>query len=353
MKILIIRFSSLGDVILTSSVFEALNKEGIKIHFLTLKNWEELYKNDLRIDKLITVEKEKIKTLNGIKKLSQDLNRENYDYVVDLHNTLKTRILSLFLKSKTVTYKKSSLLRRLMLTFKPFKAKWLFVPELYAETFKKLGIKIKNPRPSIPLTKEEIEKALRISPKEPFIVIAPGAKWKTKRYPIEKFVEVAKLLKEKGFQTVSIGGKEEQDLGKILNQKAQTINLCGKLSIRESLSVIRISKGVISNDSAVTHMARAVKTKVLTLFGPTHPAFGFAPAEDEGKAITLNLPCSPCSLHGKTRCKKQVCFEIPPEKVVEEMMTLVPGAGIEPARACAQGILSPSRLPVPPPGQNG
>ena len=320
MKILIIRFSSLGDVILTSSILSPLKEKGIEVDLLTLEPWGGIFRHDKRLSKIIEVKKEHIKTLKGIKELAEKLNANKYDYVFDLHNNLRSRILSLYLKPKVFRYKKSSLLRRLMLIFKPLKSKWLFVPELYAETFRKIGIEIKNPRPYIPITPKEQKEVSKLLPQTPFAVIAPGAKWKTKRYPTEKFAKASRLLNEKGFNVVVIGGKEDYQLGESIKNNSNAVNLCGKLSIRQSLTAISLSKGVISNDSAVVHMARAVKTPVVAIFGPTHPAFGFAPAPDEGITITKNLPCSPCSLHGKTKCKERKCFDINPEKIVENLL---------------------------------
>lgn len=323
MKVLIIRFSSLGDVILTSSVFLPLKEAGIEIDLLTLKPWGEIFKNDSRLSKVVEVEKKEVKTLQGLKKLAKKLNENRYDYIFDLHNNLRSRILSLFLEARVFRYKKSSLLRRLMLIFKPFKSKWLFVPQLYAETFKKIGIEIKNPRPSIPLSQQEVSKIFPLIPQKPFIVIAPGAKWEGKRYPVKKFAEISRLLNKKGFSVAVVGGKEDYHLGEKISENSNAVNLCGKLTLRESLAVISQAKGAISNDSAVVHMARAVKTPVAVIFGPTHPAFGFAPAPDEGIVITKNLPCSPCSLHGKTECKRKECFNITPEVVVENLMKIV------------------------------
>ncbi|ADY72894.1 glycosyl transferase family 9 [Desulfurobacterium thermolithotrophum DSM 11699] len=321
MRILIIRFSSLGDVILVSSVFNSLREKGIEIDLLTYKPFGEVFKGDYRVNKVIEVEKRKYKNLKSLKKLSEKL--KDYDYGFDLHGNLRTFFLSRYLPFPVFKYSKKSILRRLMITFKPFKAKWLYVPKMYAETFKKIGVEIENPRPEIPIFHHEVEKVKELLPKSNFAVIAPGARWKTKRYPEENFREIIKILERKDIKTVIVGGKEEKDIGEKLSLETGAINLCGKLSIRESLSVLSLSRGVISNDSAVVHMARAVKKPVIAIFGPTHPAFGFAPYEDEGKAITRNLPCSPCSLHGKTKCKERKCFEIPPSKIVSEFISLV------------------------------
>jgi len=322
MRILVIRLSSLGDVILTSSVFPELKKRGIKADLLTFKPFGELFKGQPFINRVIEVEKEELKGLKEIRKLAESLT--DYDFAFDLHDVLRTKILRHFLKCKIFTYRKRGLLRRLMTVFKPLKAKWLFVPKLYAEPFKKIGVEIENPRPYLKVDRQSLKKVEKLLPKgKEVVVLAPGARWPNKEYPIERFKRITELLHKEGFKVVALGGEKERGKGKVLEETG-ALNLCGELSLKESLALISKCNLVISNDSAAVHMARAVRTKVLALFGPTHPAFGFAPFKDEGKALTLNLPCCPCSLHGKrVRCKEKRCFKIPPEKVVKEGLKLL------------------------------
>ncbi len=322
MRLLLIRFSSLGDVILTSSLLSPLWEKGISVDLLTFKPYGEVFKGDKRLRNVFQIERETLRSLPSLKLLAEKIDTQNYDYIVDLHKNLRTFFLKRLSKTPWVTFKKKSFLRRLMVLFKPFKAKWLYVPSLYAETLSKLGIEIENPTPYIPVTEEETKKIRKLLPASPFIVVAPGARWEGKMYPIKKFREVAEHLKKSGYSVIAIGGKEDLKLGEEITRNIG-INLCGKLSLRESLTVVKLSKGVISNDSAAVHMARAVKTPVVAIFGPTHPAFGFAPSEEEGKVLTLNLPCSPCSLHGRTTCKERKCFDIPPERIVEKMLSLI------------------------------
>ena len=321
MRILLVRLSSLGDVILVSSVLSPLREKGVEVDLLTYRPFGEVFKGDKRLRKVIEVDKKNFKSLSSIRSLAESL--KGYDYGFDLHGILKTYLLSKYLPFPVFRYKKSSLLRRLMVIFKPFRAKWLYVPEMYSEVFRKVGIEIENPRPELHISPYEIKKVKEFVPLKEFAVVAPGARWKTKRYPEEKFRNVIELLKLRRIQSVIVGGKEEEETGKKLSSETGTVNLCGRLSIRESLSVISLSIGVISNDSAVVHMARAVKKPVVAIFGSTHPALGFAPYPDEGIAITRNLPCSPCSLHGKTKCKNRKCFEIPAEEVVSKFLSLV------------------------------
>ncbi|RKQ63376.1 ADP-heptose:LPS heptosyltransferase [Thermovibrio guaymasensis] len=321
MKVLLIRFSSLGDVILVSSVLPALKEKRIKVDLLTFKPFGELFKGHPFLNKVIEVERKDLKTLKGIKALSEEL--QEYDSAFDLHDTLRTKILRRYLNFPVFTYKKKSFLRRLMVIFKPFKAKGLFVPELYAEVFRNIGVEIKKPRPYLKVDEVALKKLKSLlGESKNLIAVAPGARWESKTYPLGKFKEIVKNLRKLGFAPVIVGGKEERSKGEILKREG-AVNFCGELSLKESLALISICRGVVSNDSAVVHMARAVKTPVVSIFGPTHPSFGFAPYPDEGKALTLNLPCSPCSLHGKTKCKNRKCFEIPPERVVEELLTVI------------------------------
>jgi ADP-heptose:LPS heptosyltransferase len=321
MRILLVRLSSLGDVILVSSVLSPLREKGVEVDLLTYKPFGNVFKEDERLRRVIEIDKKDFKNLSSIRSLAESL--KGYDYGFDLHGILKTHLLGKYLPFPVFRYKKRTFLRRLMVVFKPFRAKWLYVPEMYSEVFGKIGIEIENPRPELYISPYEVEKVKEFVPFKGFVVVAPGARWKTKRYPEEKFRNVIELLKSIGIQSVIVGGKEEEEIGKKLSSETGTVNLCGRLSIRESLSVISLSLGVISNDSAVVHMARAVKRPVVAIFGPTHPAFGFAPYPDEGVAVTRNLPCSPCSLHGRTRCKNRKCFEIPPEEVVSKFLSLV------------------------------
>ena len=321
-NILIIRLSSLGDVILVSSVLDSLYKR-FHIDILTYGEYANIFAYDKRVRKVLSAKKTDFKSISSIKSLAFSLNGKNYDYVFDLHATLKTHLLSFFLKPKVFRYNKRVLLRRLMVLFKPFKSKWLYVPDLYADVFKNVNVNIKNPRPRIFLPKVNAENLI---PKKPFVVISPGARWETKRYPLGRFVGLGRIFLKDGFNVVAIGGRGEEELGKPF-EYAGMFNLVGKLSVLESMAVMREASCVISNDSANVHMARGVKTPVISIFGPTHPAFGFAPFSDEGRAITLNLPCSPCSLHGRTRCKRQRCFDIDEEFIKTEAIEVMKHEG--------------------------
>ena len=324
MKVLIIRFSSLGDVILASSLLDPLYNLDIKVDFLTFKPFGEIFKEDYRLNKLIEVDKKELKTISQIKSFTNNLKKENYDYILDIHSNLRTFSISLFSRIKTIRYKKNSIKRRLFL-YKPFR-RFLInqnfnVLFAYLETLKLFGEKnYKKYRPRLILHSDDF-KGVNNLPKN-FVVIGSGARYKNKIYPY--FNKVSQILLENGFNVVLVGSKDDKNLDRNVYPK-EVIDLRGELSLRQSMAVISKAVGSISNDSAVAHLSRAVQTPVLMIYGATHPYFGFAPLEDEGDFIIKNLSCQPCDLHGKKECKFKslYCLNIEPSLVVNKFLKIL------------------------------
>lgn len=318
MKILVIRFSSLGDVILASVVLEPLYKAGFKVDFLTFKPFDQLYKYDHRLNKVIALQKNQLKSIKQIYRFARNLKKENYDYILDIHANLRSFLISKFSGIKTIRYKKEGLKRRLGILNPDFN-----VIKAYLEPLKKLGIKdIQNYRPRLILKEEEIKAVKPLVP-EKFIVIGTGARYINKIYPY--YSKVAHILLEKGFNVVLVGSEEDKKLDRS-EYPSNVVDLRGKLSLRESLAVISLAELTISNDSAIAHMSRAVRVPVLIIYGATHPYFGFAPLKDEGSFIFKGLECQPCDLHGKGECKRgdRACLTfISPEEIVNEALKLL------------------------------
>jgi ADP-heptose:LPS heptosyltransferase len=328
-KVLVIRFSSLGDVILASCVLQPLYEKGYKIDFLTFKPFDQLFVHDFRVRKVISLEKKHLKSLKDIKNFAENL---NYDIILDLHSNLRTKLLSVFSSKAFIRYEKKSLKRRLLTI--PFFKRFIDLSDFnvlkaYQEPLRKIGIENKNIyKPRIILTKEELKNAKAFLPEGRFITIGAGARYKNKMYPF--FDKVAQLYQEKGFKVILIGSKEDKEKDKTVFP-AEVIDLRGRLSLRESLAVISISRLTISNDSGVAHMARSVSTPVFMVYGATHPYFGFYPLEEEGDFIYKNLPCQPCDLHGKKPCKyeKPKClYSINPEEIFNKSLKLVKKNGV-------------------------
>ena len=318
MKILIIRFSSLGDVILTSAVLDPLYEKGYKVDFLTFKPFDELFKYDYRINKIIAPEKTQLKSIKDIYRFARGLKKEGYDYILDLHSNLRSFLISKFSGIKTIRYKKEGIKRRLKILNPDFN-----VVKAYLETLKKFGIEdIEKYRPRL-ILKEEEKELVRAMVPENFIVLGTGARYINKVYPY--YNKVAEILLEKGFNIVLVGSKEDKNMDTNVYPE-KVVDLRGKLSLRESLAVISLARLTISNDSAITHMSRAVGVPVLVIYGATHPYFGFAPLEDEGSYIFKGLECQPCDLHGKGECKRgdRACLTtVSPEEVVQKALQLL------------------------------
>ena len=140
--------------------------------------------------------------------------------------------------------------------------------------------------------------------KKPVIAIAPGAKWKTKQWPAEYFIELINKLDIRYNPTILLlGSKDEMKIAEKIGSKSKNVlNFAGKLSIGEAASYMRSSDVAVSNDSGLMHMATALDIPVVAMFGPTVKGFGFFP-RGRNTVMEKNLECRPCSMHGSGSCK--------------------------------------------------
>ena len=161
------------------------------------------------------------------------------------------------------------------------------------------------------------------------MVLSPGARWEPKRWPAESFAESGKYFyKAYGWVAVIVGSSGEAELAKkvagIIGKPA--VSVAGQTSLPLLAAILKKSKLVISNDSGVMHLALAVKTPTLALFGPTHPSLGFAPLQSHGVVVEHPLFCRPCSIHGSRPCylKTHACLKgISPAEVIEASKKIV------------------------------
>ena len=301
MKILIIRLSSLGDIVLTQPVVKILRQvyPNAKIDFLTKKQFVDLVQAFGDADNILVWENEIRRDFKNLLKL-----RKNYDIVIDLHSKLNTFIIKKILQApKTVTYQKKHLLR-LAIIKKITKKKIDSTVELYFSALAKLGIKTELIFPEL-FVREKYDFKLGNSKK---ILIFPGALHRTKMYPPEQFSRFIDSVPAKwNCKFIVAGSENEKEIcDKLVSlTKSEIINLCGKLSVSELLAVINSADVVISNDSGPMHIAAALKKPQIAIFGATHPALGFAPLNQKAVVLAANIPCQPCSLHGTEKCPKQ------------------------------------------------
>jgi len=333
-RILVIRLSSLGDIILTTPVLDVLkeNYRNSEISFLTKQRYQGLFESDPRVDSVIYFEPEgKDKGISGLLRLIKNLNHQKVDLIVDLHSNLRSSLIRLLVKAKKkVHYRKKLIPRLLMVHLKRWKVKpistignylkslgeiaikaWSRVPRLYSKNENKIWVEnffIENG-----LAKEEI-----------LIGIAPGTRWETKRWDLDKFSSVAKSLsRDLPAKILLVGNKEDQQLiGEIEDHVGkEKIIQAVDLHLDRLIALVERCDLFISNDSGPMHLASALGVPTIGIFGPTSPGLGFSPSGLEDKVFWAGVECSPCSLHGEKDCVKEsrYCMDnIKPEKVIEE-----------------------------------
>ncbi len=326
MKILIIRLSSLGDIVLTQPVVKVLREvyPEAQIDFYTKKQFVDLVTVFGCVDDILVWEKENF-TSGSCRMLSF---RNKYDIVIDLHSKLNTFIIKKIINAKkTVTYNKKHLLRRLIIK-KLTEKEVTSTVELYFSALRKLGIYKEFSFPEL-VPKDENLPNFKNLASFTKIAIFPGAIHKTKQYPIGQLAEfIDSIPAEWNCKYIVLGSKSEKELSEKLQEQTETelIDLCGKFNISELISAINLCDVIISNDSGPMHIAAALKKPQIAIFGATHPKLGFAPLNEKAVILKADLPCQPCSLHGSKKCSKghfRCMKEISPDMLKQNLKKIL------------------------------
>ena len=330
-KFLIIRLSSIGDILLTTPFIRQVKKAypDSEIHFLIKKKFSELIKYNPYLDKIINYDSETGK--KGLQGVALNLNDYNYSHVFDLHNNFRSKyVCHKQSGSRIYSIHKDKIKRALLVFFKINKYdKIKTIPERYLNVGSVLniqddfeGLEIFWDRQTDQNIKNLI-KDYSISSK--IIIIGPGAGHFTKRWPIEYFKElIDRLYKNNAFTTIILGNSNEHEEFNSLIINNNIFNFAGRLSLLESAALIKRSKCVVSNDSGLMHLATAVKVPVIAIFGSTVKELGFFPYRSQNFVFeNKELKCRPCSHLGKNKCPKghfKCMLSITPESVYKKVM---------------------------------
>ncbi|TET77271.1 MAG: lipopolysaccharide heptosyltransferase II [Candidatus Cloacimonadota bacterium] len=308
MKILVIRFSSLGDVVLVTPLFQKIKHHYPSSHvtFLTDRKFIDLFRTDPNIDRIIPYNVSGENLMYLIRYLKK-IREERYDMIIDCH-IIPRSLFFLFLgrAARRKRLNKFSLQRRLMV--KSHIRKMIpHIVDRYLATFN--GKNGNDYKPKIYLEKKEMEKVGKLLSKmrgrKKVVGFAPGASKKAKVWQLEKLQNLALTLMEKNnVYIVLFGNKSEISLVKRIQKELHNrcLNLVGKTGIRELALFLKGCDVLFSTDSGTMHIAVAVGTPVVSIFGPTVPEFGFAPYNQKSVIVSKPLPCRPCSLHGTDIC---------------------------------------------------
>lgn len=305
LRVLIIRLSSIGDVILTTPILKKLKKKypQMTIDFVVLKRFKDSIEGVPYIDNLILFDKKKYKGIKGIKSFVTTIKDNEYEYIFDLHAKLRSFVMCFFLKGKVYRYKKRALWKTILVKLKLIKYNVdNTIVKNYFNAFKDFDIKYSGEDLTFSFSQEDLEVVRDYSN---YIVFAPGASKETKKWTVEGFGNLAKLLHEKYNKSIIlIGGNGDKERCEKIDKISGgiCIDLAGKLSLKESGALLSNADFLVTNDSGPFHMARGVKTKSFVIFGPTDP--NMFEYDDLGILVYRGEECSPCSLHGDKVCPK-------------------------------------------------
>jgi heptosyltransferase-2 len=316
MKILVIRLSSLGDVVLTTAIFPNLRARwpDAEISVLTKPAFGAVFDNNPNVNyvRLFSPKEQ------GFGDLINEVKAQKYDVIIDLHGTPRSWLLRLFTGVPlTVSVHKETFARYQVVWFKRIpKSLRRSVRERILDCLKPLDVPLVSAETQLfPKNVDGVLKAFDIDPRARLIGLAPGAKYNTKRWHEENYAEAGNRLgASPNTQIVVLGDKNDQAVAErvFMELKVPAKNLAGWTSLPELFAVVSKLSFLLTNDSSLMHIGEALKVPLLAIFGPTVRPFGFAPYRSSSRvAEVVNLPCRPCTLHGGDECplKHHLCMK--------------------------------------------
>jgi len=299
-KVLVVRLSSIGDIVLTTPVVRGLAQQlGAEVHFLTKGIFAELLIGNPFISKIWTLK-------DDFRSLIRELKTEGFDYIIDLHKNLRSLRLSLALNTRRLTYNKTTFEKFLMVNFKINLLPRLHVVDRYMKALKPLGVV--NDGKGLDFFIEPQTAYLLENTRRPFICAVIGATHFTKRLPDENWIRYINSSQD---LIVLIGGKTEIPAADniVALTGDNVINMVGRSSLQESALILKHAEKVVTNDTGMLHIAAALRKPVVSLWGGTLKEYGFWPYYPEGMDLNRSLEiedlrCRPCSKFGRDSCPK-------------------------------------------------
>ncbi len=306
-KVLVIRFSSIGDIVLTSPVIRCLKQQlpDVKVHFLTKQQFLPVIEANPYIDKIWLYDQ-------NFRELIPQLKSEGFDFVVDLHKNYRSLFVRLSMGVSSASFQKLNIRKWMIVNLKINFLPSVHIVDRYFRAVEKLNVKNDGQGLDyfIPDHEEVDLMALPATHRNGFIAIVIGGKHNTKIFPTEKLAELGKKLSR---PVILLGGREDQERGDriVASNRSILFNACGKYTLNQSASLLRQAEAVISNDTGLMHIAAAFRKRMVSVWGNTIPAFGmypYFPEEWQGNSCIAEvngLPCRPCSKLGYRICPKK------------------------------------------------
>lgn len=304
-KVLIVRFSSIGDIVLTTPIIRCLKEQldgDVEIHFITKNKFSGIVESNPNISKVWGIEKK-------VSEVFPDLKQQQFHYIIDLHHNLRSRFVKKNVEGLPFTFKKLNFEKWLITNLKIDRLLNKHIVDRYFDAIAPLSIKNdhKGLEYYIP---ENDQLQLDVLPKthqKGFIGFVIGGTYTTKQFPLNKVIETSRKISK---PIVLLGGKTESSEGnKIVSMVGNNVyNACGKFNLNQSSSLVQQADKIITNDTGLMHIAAAFKKPILSIWGNTTPKFGMYPylADNSSKIVELkDLNCRPCSKLGYEKCPKK------------------------------------------------
>ena len=306
-KFLIIRFSSIGDIVLTTPVIRCLRNKypDAEIHFLTKHSFRGIVAHNPYINKIHVL-------ADSFELMLHELATEEYDYIIDLHHNLRTmRIKQHLKKAKTFSFNKLNVEKFILTNFKINMLPKKHIVDRNLETIRSLGVE--NDGMGLDYFIPEMDTVknddIPTAHMHGYIALVIGAALATKKLPLHKLKTFCAAIDH---PIILLGGKEDYEDGKAIARvdEIKIYNACGKFNLNESADLVKKSKLVITHDTGLMHIAAALQKPVISVWGNTVPAFGMYPyyGSRSGQQYDIveikKLWCRPCSKIGHKKCPK-------------------------------------------------
>jgi heptosyltransferase-2 len=327
--ILLIRFSSLGDLVLLTALVQALRDglQGKKIHLVTKERYAPLFAADPRIDRISLLPDDG--GPGAMLRLWRSLRGVEYGTLIDAHGVVRSILLAGALSARRrVRIDKNQLGKAAVLSGRrggPVTT----MRQRYLEIAWRLGVKDADAMPRLMPGQSARESAQGLFRNaglqgRPVVALAPGARWPSKRWPAERYAELASLLERRGHGIVLVGGPDDRETcAPVATAVPAALDLCGKSDLIGTAAALERADLLVTNDSAPLHIAEAVGTPVVALYGPTVREFGYFPLLDRSVTLEADTPCRPCSRNGARPCRLErlECLEAITVRNVDEAIS--------------------------------
>lgn len=309
-KVLVIRFSAMGDIVLTTPFLRMFKNTypEYSVDFLMKKNYIDILKYNKNINDILTLKE------NNFWKLVSRIRQINYDMIIDLQMSIRSWLIST-LSGNLIkkNYKTRRLKRFILINFhKNFYHDITPVPLRFLDAAKNLGVKDDGRGADFPVSQYELSNVKNRLTKDGInntnflIVLAPGAGRETKKWPAERYAKLCKYFIKSGYEVICIGDQKDSKSCDLITETSQKVkNYAGRLTLQQVAALLNQSKLLITNDTGVMHIGTAVCQNVIAIFGPTTEILGFFPFRGNASVIEKNINCRPCSFHGTNTCPQK------------------------------------------------